>query len=165
VVGAMQQGFAQAGVAMGITPGALKPRTRNAVMTLLLPMIIVFATIIVAVVLGIVAALAQSIALGLLVSAVYALGMLAAGVIGFISVVRMLGELDGVTHSGAAPWWSMLIPIYSIYIALVVVPAEVTRAKQMLRVQEPTRNIVLYLFLFLYALAADLNDMARGMQS
>jgi hypothetical protein len=75
----------------------------------------------------------------------------------------MLGELDSVVRSGAAPWWSMLIPIYSIYIALVVVPTEVTRAKQMLRVPEPTRNVVLYLFLFLYALAADLNDIARAM--
>jgi hypothetical protein len=56
----------------------------------------------------------------------------------------------------------MLIPIYSIYIALVVVPAEVTRAKQMLGVSEPTRNVLLYLFLFLYALAADLNDMAKA---
>jgi predicted transporter len=158
----MQRGFEQAGVAMGLSPGALKPRVRNAVMTFLLPVIIALAAVVVGVVLGIAAALAQSVALGVLGIAIYVVGMLVAAVLGFVSVVRMLGELDGVTHSGAAPWWSMLIPIYSIYIALVVVPAEVTRAKQMLGVSEPTRNVLLYLFLFLYALAADLNDMAKA---
>ncbi len=74
MVGAVQQGFAQAGVAMGLAPGALKPQPRNAVMTFLLPVIIAFGTIVVAIALGIVAALAQSVALGLLVSAVYGLG-------------------------------------------------------------------------------------------
>jgi uncharacterized membrane protein len=148
---------------MGLAPGALKPRTRNAVMTFLLPVFVAFATVVAGVVMTVFAALAQSVALWLVACAVYGLGMLLAAVLTFISIVRMLGELDGVTHSGAAQWWSMLIPIYNIYVALVVVPAEVTRAKQMLRVQEPTRTVVLYVFLFPYALAADLNDMARVM--
>ena len=44
-----------------------------------------------------------------------------------------------------------------------IVPGEMTKAKQWLRVQEPTRNVVLYWLIFPYALAADLNDLARAM--
>ena len=43
----------------------------------------------------------------------------------------------------------------------MVVAPEVSKAKQMLGVQQPTRSLVAYFFLFPYALASDLNDMAR----
>ena len=62
----------------GLTPGPRKPRFRNAVMTFLLPVILLVATIVVAIVLGIAAALAQSAALGLLVAAIYVVGVLLA---------------------------------------------------------------------------------------
>jgi hypothetical protein len=45
----------------------------------------------------------------------------------------------------------------------VLVPNEVAKAKQMVGAQAPTRNIVLYIFFWLYALAADLNDIASVM--
>jgi hypothetical protein len=54
----------------------------------------------------------------------------------------------------------MFIPLYQYYWAWIMVPQEVTKAKQMMGVQAPTRNIVLYIFLFPFALASDLNDMA-----
>jgi len=45
----------------------------------------------------------------------------------------------------------------------IVLPAEVTKAKQMVNAQQPTRGIVVYIFLWLYALAADLNDISKAM--
>jgi hypothetical protein len=36
------------------------------------------------------------------------------------------------------------------------------KAKQMAGVQTPPRGIVVYIFFFLYALAADLNDIAKA---
>ena len=53
------------------------------------------------------------------------------------------------------------VPIYSLYWVLILLPQEVTKAKQMRGIQAPTRNIVLYLFLLNFALASDLNDLAR----
>jgi hypothetical protein len=44
---------------------------------------------------------------------------------------------------------------------LILVPQEVARAKQMRGVQAPVRSIVIYLFLWSFALASDLNDLAR----
>jgi hypothetical protein len=37
------------------------------------------------------------------------------------------------------------------------------KAKQMAGVQQPARGIVVYVFLWLYAAAADLNDIAKAM--
>jgi hypothetical protein len=93
------------------------------------------------------------------------LGFLAACVFGFISIVKMMNELQAITKSEQLAWWGLIIPFYSLYIVLAVVPAEVTKAKQALRVPEPTRNVVVYWLLLLYALAADLNDIARAMPS
>jgi hypothetical protein len=161
--GAAQAEFAQAGVAMGITPGTLKPTIRNPIMTLLTPMILVFGSIIVSVIASIVGAMMESGVLALAGSAISGIGVLVGSVLGFISIVKMMGELKSVTKSEALAWWGLLIPLYSLYIILVVVPAEMTKAKQAYRVQEPTRNIVLYWLLALYAFAADLNDLARAM--
>jgi hypothetical protein len=161
--GAAQQDFAQVGVALGITPGTLRPRIRNAVMTLLVPLVIVFGSLIVAVVLWIVAVAAEMPALAPVGMAIWGLGALLGTVLGFISAVRMIGELKSVAQSQNLDWWMLLIPLFNLYVVLIVIPAEVTKAKQMLRVQQPTRNVILYWLLSPYALAADLNDIARAM--
>jgi hypothetical protein len=55
----------------------------------------------------------------------------------------------------------MFLPFYNLYWMLILVPQEVARAKQMRGVQAPVRSIVIYLFLWSFALASDLNDLAR----
>jgi hypothetical protein len=55
----------------------------------------------------------------------------------------------------------VLVPFYNYYWLWLMVPAEVKRAKQMMGVQAPPRSIVLYIFLWHFALASDINDMAR----
>jgi hypothetical protein len=161
--GAAQQDFAQVGVALGIVPGRLRPRVRNAVMTLLVPLVIVFGSMVVAVILFIVAAATELPGLAPIGGAIWGLGALLGGVLGFISAVRMIGELKSVAQSQNLDWWMLLIPLFNLYVVLIVIPAEVTKAKQMLRVQQPTRNVILYWLLAPYALAADLNDIARAM--
>ena len=161
--GAAQQDFAQAGVALGITPGTLRPRVRNAVMTQLVPAIMVFGSVVVGVTLAILAGAAEIPALAFLGLSVFFLGALLGGVLGFISVARMIGELRSVAQSQNLDWWMLLIPLFNLYVILVVIPGEVTKAKQMLRVQQPTRNVILYWLLSHYAFAADLNDIARAM--
>jgi hypothetical protein len=88
---------------------------------------------------------------------------LAGSVFMFVSSVKMMGELRALTKADALAWWGLLIPLYNLYVILVVIPGEVTKAKQWLRVQQPTRNVFLYWLLFQYAFAADLNDVARAM--
>ena len=41
-------------------------------------------------------------------------------------------------------------------------PYDPAKAKQLLGVQQPVRPIVLYIFLFPFAMASDINDMVRG---
>jgi hypothetical protein len=48
-----------------------------------------------------------------------------------------------------------------MYWMWVLVPREVAKAKQILGVQQPPRSIVLYIFLWLFALASDINDLVR----
>jgi hypothetical protein len=159
----MQQGIAQAGAAMGLQPGALKPRVRNAVMTMLVPFILFFGGVIVSVIGGIIASAAEAPIIGMLAGLLSLVAFLGGMVVSLITIFRMLGELNSVTRSGAVPWWSVLIPFYNYYVFWVLVPAEVTKAKQMTQVQAPTRGIVVYIFLWMYALASDLNDIARTM--
>jgi hypothetical protein len=159
----MQQGMAQAGVAMGLQPGAMKPRVRNPIMTLLMPVILIFGAVILMIVGGIVAGAAESPVIASISSGVGGLVYLGGFVVYLISLFRMVGELNSVTRTNNVQWWMFLIPIYSIYVAWILVPQEVARAKQMTGVQAPTRNIVLYIFLWLYAMAADLNDIAKAM--
>jgi hypothetical protein len=161
--GAVQQGFAQAGAAIGIPQGAVKPTRRNALMTLLMPMILFFGAAIVFVVLSVVAGAADTPILAVIGGAVAGLGYLAAAVIALISFFRMIGELNSVTRSNAVSWWMILIPIFQLYVILILLPNEVTKAKQMVGAREPTRNLLIYWFLSLYALAADLNDIAAAM--
>ena len=66
-----------------------------------------------------------------------------------------------MTKNPSLAWWPIIVPIYSTYWAWFIIPAEVAKAKQILGVQAPARPIVLYIFLWPFALASDLNDMVR----
>jgi hypothetical protein len=117
--------------AFGATPGAAlqpgggKPRVRNALMTMLLPAIISVGGVIAGVIVIILGGVAESAVIALLGTLLYLVGALAGGVLGLISAIKMIGELNAVTRS--------------------------------------PRGIVVYIFLWLYALAADLNDIAKAM--
>jgi hypothetical protein len=155
--------------AFGATPGAAlqpgggKPRVRNALMTMLLPAIISIGGVIAGLIVIILGGVAESAVIALLGTLLYLVGALAGGVLGLISAVKMIGELNAVTRSQTVQWWMLLIPFYGIYVAWVLLPAEVAKAKQAVNAQEPPRGIVVYIFLWLYALAADLNDIAKAM--
>jgi hypothetical protein len=161
--GQMQQGIAQAGVAMGLQQGALRPRMRNALMTMLVPLLIIVGSIAVSIAGTIVASVSEVGIIALITGLLAFVGFIFAAVVGLMSVIRMTGELNSVTRSNTVQWWMLLIPFYGYYVAWVLVPQEVTKAKQMMQVQAPTRSIVVYIFLFMYGLAADLNDIARQM--
>jgi hypothetical protein len=113
--------------------------------------------------LGYVGASSEIFILATLGSAVSGLGSLAGIIIFIISGIRMMGEINGVTKSGTLAWWQLFIPIYSYYVMWIVVPGEMQKAKQMVGVQQPARGIVVYVFLWLYAMAADLNDIAKAL--
>jgi hypothetical protein len=141
------------GGAMG-TPGAPgMPSIRNPLMTMLIPGGIIGGGIILAIILGLISATLSSL--------VMLLAFLAGGGLGFYSTYKMLTELHGVTKDPEFNWWYILIPYFGTYFALIKVPEQVTKAKQMVRAQNPTRGLVVYLFLYPYALAADLNDIAK----
>jgi hypothetical protein len=137
---------------LGLATGG-GPMRRNAVMTMLLPIGVMFGSILV---FGILAAVvwAPLMLLGVL-------GYFAGLVLILLSFIKMANEVKSVTRNPAFAWWPIFVPVYSIYYILVLVPQEVTRAKQMLGVQQPARSIVVYFFFPMYALAADLNDMVR----
>ncbi len=87
-----------------------------------------------------------------------------AGAILFIYIwVQLANELKSVTKNPAFNWWPILVPIYNWIYLLTMVPPEVTRAKQMVGAQQPTRPQILYFFLPHFALASDLNDIAARM--
>ena len=69
----------------------------------------------------------------------------------------MIAELNVVAGSKLVAWHG-LIPIYSIYWAVVLVRKEMTTAKQRAGKGSP-RSLLVYVVLSLYALAADLNDL------
>jgi hypothetical protein len=78
-----------------------------------------------------------------------------------VLAIRMAVELRAVTRNDSFAWWPMFVPIYGYYWAWVLVPQEVAKAKQILGIAKPPQSIVLYIFLWHFALATDLNDMAR----
>jgi hypothetical protein len=134
-----------AGVASG-------PRRRNALMTFLLPLAVMIGGSI----LGTILAIVYS-PLGYLIPIFY----LGGAVWLIITMIQMANELKSVTRNPSFAWWPMFVPLYQYYWAWILVPQEVTKAKQMMGVQAPTRSIVLYIFLLPFALASDLNDLAR----
>jgi hypothetical protein len=147
-------GYGQAGPMVGTlsSAGTKGPTRRNALMTLLLPFGVLVAGSILSTVLAMI--VPSLTFLGSLVS----LG----GSVWFILItIPMVNELKSVTQNANLAWWPILIPFYSMYWAWLIIPAEVAKAKQMLGVQTPPRSLVLYIFLWPFALASDLNDMVR----
>ena len=129
------------------------PTRRNALLTMLLPLAVIFGGFF----LSIILAFAVAPALGSLAS----LFVLAGWVWYVVLAVQMVNELKSVTRSEELAWWPIIVPIYQLYFMWFVVPQEVAKAKQMLGVRQPPQNVVLYIFLWHFALASDLNDMVR----
>jgi hypothetical protein len=128
------------------------PTKRNALMTWLLPGLVIFGGSILSTILGFIYGPLASLS---------GLFFLAGMVMYLLSAIKMVGELNTVTRNTAFAWWPIIVPVYNYYWLWMLVPAEVKKAKQMMGVQAPTRSIVLYVFLWHFALASDLNDMAR----
>jgi len=163
VLGQIQQGFAGAAAGLGLQAGSSKPRVRNAIMTMLMPLLLWVVAVIVSVITSILASSLESGVIASIGSGVSGLLMLAASAVAIISMVRMLGEINGVTKSGTLAWWQVFIPLYNYYVLWIVTPGEVQKAKQIVGVQQPARGIVVYVFFWLYAAASDLNDIARAL--
>jgi hypothetical protein len=156
---AMQQagapaGYGQAGAIVGTlsSAGTKGPTRRNALMTLLLPFgVLVGGSIL-------------STILAMLIPSLYFIGSLVSlgGLVWFVLLtIPMVNELKSVTQNANLAWWPIVVPFYSMYWAWLIIPAEVAKAKQILGVQQPPRPLVLYIFLWPFALASDLNDMVR----
>ncbi len=143
-----------AGAVMGAMAGGSGPTRRNALMTMLLPLAVMVGGSILCTILTIV----TGIGLFGLLQLLFFLGGAAWGLMLFIPMVN---ELKFVTKNEQLAWWPIFVPIYNYYWMWVVIPAEVTKAKQILGVQQPVRPIVLYIFLWPFALASDINDMVR----
>ena len=151
--GQMQQGMP--GMGFGGAPGGAKPTVRNAVMTMLLP----FGIIVVGNIIATILVMATDVAaLGLIGN----LFGLAGAVIYLMSLIKMTNELKTVTGNASFAWWPAIIPFYQYYWMWVMVPGEMAKAKQMRGIQKPARGFIVYFFFFLYAYAADLNDLANG---
>ena len=150
-------GAAPANPMIGTLPSAggvvVGPTRRNALMTFLLPIAVIFGGSI----LGTLLAIVVHPIFGL----VSTLSVLGGSIWYLLFTIQMVNELKAVTQNASFAWWPVLIPFYNYYWLLILLPQEVTKAKQMRGVQAPTRNIILYFFLGNFALASDLNDMAR----
>jgi hypothetical protein len=129
------------------------PKRRNALMAFLLPLAVIFGGSIIGTILAI--AITPSLAI------LSTVAVLAGSIWYLVLTIQMCGELKAVTGNPKFAWWPILIPIYQYYWLLVLLPQEVARAKQMRGVQAPVRHIVLYFFLGNFALASDLNDLAK----
>jgi hypothetical protein len=144
---------AMVGTLKSLGGAPLGPTRRNALLTLLLPFAVMFGGI----VLSIVLALAISPALGSLAS----LFVLGGSVWYLLIAIQMVAELKSVTRSDELAWWPLFVPIYQLYFMWFVVPQEVAKAKQLLGARKPPQPVVLYIFLWHFALASDLNDLVR----
>jgi hypothetical protein len=131
-----------------------QPVRRNALMTFLVPALVMFGGFI----LGAILMVAS---LPLIGSLLILAGSLAGAVMFLLSAIKMVNEVKAVTKNAAFPWWPIFVPVYSIYWMWFMVPAEVGKAKQMVGAQNPPRSIVLYIFLWQFALASDINDLVR----
>ena len=76
-----------------------------------------------------------------------------------VPMIMMLREVASITGK-LLPWWHFIIPIYGLYWVMVKVRAEVGDAKQKSG-KAPARSGLLYLFVPLYSMASDLNDLAE----
>ncbi len=79
----------------------------------------------------------------------------------FLTAGGMLRELNAL-NSGGAPLvlWHLLVPFYGQYLAYTVVQPRMAEAKQKAGAP-PARSAIAYVFVFLYAWASDLNDLAK----
>jgi hypothetical protein len=153
-----QQPGVQAGALVGTlaSSGSKGPTRRNALMTMLLPFAVIVGGSVVFTIL--------SIAITSMAGVFSALqGLCSLGGAGWFVylTIQMVNELKAVTQNPNLAWWPILVPFYSMYWAWFIIPAEVAKAKQLLGVQQPPRAIVLYIFLWPFALASDINDMVR----
>ena len=145
----------------GLMVGTLKsqgapatgPVRRNALLTLLLPVAVIFGGLILSTLLTFLV----SPGLG----SVGGLFVLGGAVWSLLLAVQMIGELKSVTRSDQLAWWWLVVPFYNMYFAWFVVPQEVAKGKQMLGARQPPQPIILYILLWPFALASDLNDLAR----
>ena len=128
--------------------GFAKPTVRNALMTWLVPMLLFAAAPPLGNFLGQTAFRFAPTA-----------AILAGTLLALAHIRKMVGELNAVTGNPFV-WWHCAIPFYGIYWAAVLLPAEVADAKQKAG-KGARRGVVVYLFVPLYALAAELNDIAR----
>jgi hypothetical protein len=80
----------------------------------------------------------------------------------YFTTITMVKELNTAAQTDLKGW-HVAIPIYGIYWAVVPVRAAMAKAKASAGKGE-ARGVVLYLLLFLYALAADLNDLVDARQ-
>lgn len=149
---AQQTGGPMVGTLKSLSGPLAAPSRRNALMTILLPAAVIFGGVLLSVVLAFLSASLVPLA---------SLVMLGGSVWYLLLAVQMTNEVKSVTHSEALAWWPLIVPIYQLYFMWVVIPQEVAKAKQMLGSRQPPQNIVLYIFLWHYALASDLNDMVR----
>jgi hypothetical protein len=146
------------GALVGTLPssGTKGPTRRNALMTLLLPFAVIFGGTIVFTILAMLVTSLASVFMGLQALC----NLVGAGWFVYLTI-GMVNELKSVTQNASLAWWPIFIPFYSMYWAWFIIPAEVAKAKQLLGVQAAPRPIVLYIFLWPFALASDLNDMVR----
>lgn len=135
----------------GTSVKVIGPTRRNALMTLLGPMLVAIAGgIVVGVLLYFVPLLAPLASLPGLVASVWYL----------IVAIRMIRELQVAAHE-PLPWWPIFVPLYNLYWMWLRVPQQVAKAKQNLGVGRPPCHILLYIFFWPFALATDLNEMVR----
>ena len=125
-------------------------------MTLLLPFAVIFGGTIAFTILAMLVTSLASVFMGLQALC----NLVGAGWFVYLTI-GMVNELKSVTQNASLAWWPIFIPFYSMYWAWFIIPAEVAKAKQLLGVQAAPRPIVLYIFLWPFALASDLNDMVR----
>jgi zinc-ribbon domain len=137
---------------LGTAPTA--PTRRNALVTLLLP----FAVILGGMVLSFLVGLVLGPGLGRLLGLLFVL----AGSAWYVLLgIQMVGELKSVTRGEELVWWPLVVPFYQLYFLAFVVAPQVVRAKQILGVRSPPQPILLYVFLWPFALASDLNDLVK----
>ena len=152
--GAMMQGAMQGamgGFADLNNPNA-RPKVRNAFMTCAVPLGLMIGGNIIGTILAMV------------VDVLFYVGQiisLAGVALAIVYAWNMLKELKNATNDSTFQPWFIFIPCLNYYFMWIKVPQQMTKAKQMARSQQPTRGIIVYFFVFLYALAADLNDLAN----
>jgi len=146
-------GLAPHGALQWLDAASAGPQQRNALMTWLLPFVVIFGGVILSTILSLV-----SMTLG---SLAYVLFVLGGATWYLILAIQMATELKAVTQSEDFAWWPALVPFFNLYWAWVLVPQEVAKAKQRMGIQTPMRPMVLYVVVWHFALASDLNDMVR----